>query len=56
MTESDLKIKETSRREFLKGMAAGPAVALATGSTLLTQTTSEPKAQFAGAPQSQKSI
>ena len=55
MAESDLKINGTSRREFLKGMAAGPAVALATGGTLLAQTASEPRIEQASAGQSQTS-
>jgi len=37
MTESDQKLKETTRRDFLKGITATPAVALATSSTLLAQ-------------------
>lgn len=46
MTDPNLSLKETSRRNFIKGLAATPAVALATGGSLLAQT---PKGQEAPA-------
>src|SRR5215813_12317422 len=47
MTASDQKLKETSRRNFLKGITAAPAVALATGSPLLAQASNKPETQSA---------
>jgi hypothetical protein len=47
MTESDSKLNETTRRSFLRGITATPAVALASGSTLLAQASSGPEAQSA---------
>jgi hypothetical protein len=53
MTESDLKFKETSRRTFLKGLTATPAVALPSRSNLLAQVSNKPEAQSAHTAQNQ---
>jgi hypothetical protein len=53
MTESDLKFKETSRRTFLKGLTATPAVALSSRSNLLAQVSNKPEAQSAHTAQNQ---
>src|ERR1700722_4882719 len=53
MTESDLKLKETSRRSFLKGLTATPAVALSSRSNLLAQVSNKPEAQSAHIMQNQ---
>src|SRR5215469_12348276 len=49
MIGSGQKLKETSRRNFLKGITATPAVALATGSSLLAQAFNNPKTESAPA-------
>jgi hypothetical protein len=56
MTESDLKFKEPSRRTFLKGLTATPAVALSSRSNLLAQVSNKPEAQSAHTAQNQPRI
>ena len=53
MSESDLKLRESSRRDFIKGITAAPAIALATGSTLLAQTSNQTPTQSHGSATSQ---